>query len=54
MPKNNIDKDKIQEYLDKLTTDDLLVIIKYGLRSSDAPLGVTVEDIYYLIQSNPL
>lgn len=54
MPKNNIDKDKIQEYLDKLTTDDLLTIIKYGLRGSDAPLGVTVEDIYYLIQSNPL
>lgn len=42
------------KYLEKLTVDDLLSIIKYGLRDSDAPSDVTVEDIYYLIQSNPL
>ena len=47
-------KDKeIQDYLNSLTQDDLLSIIKYGLRGN-APEGVTVEDIYYLIQSNPL
>lgn len=46
--------DKKQEYLEKLTKDDLFGIIKYGLRDSNAPESVTVEDIYYLIQSNPL
>ena len=34
------------EYLDKLTKDDLLCIIKYGLRGSNAPNDVDVEDIY--------
>lgn len=34
------------EYLEKLTKDDLLCIIKYGLRGSNAPNGVDVEDIY--------
>ena len=29
--------------------DDLLCIIKYGLRGSNAPLGVTVDDIYECI-----
>lgn len=43
-----------QEYLEGCTTDDLFSIIKYGLRNSNAPADVTVEDIYYLIQSNPL
>ena len=43
-----------EEYLESLTTDDLFSIIKYGLRDSDAPSDVTVEDIYYVIQSNPL
>lgn len=43
-----------QEYLESLTVDALLSIIKYGLRNSNAPAEVTVEDIYYLIQSNPL
>ena len=38
-----------QEYLDSLAKDDLLVIIKYGLRGSNAPADVTVEDIWYLI-----
>lgn len=38
-----------QEYLDSLDKQDLLVIIKYGLRSSDAPEDVTVEDIYNII-----
>ena len=38
-----------QEYLDKLDKDDLLCIIKYGLRGSDAPIDVTVDDIYTLI-----
>ena len=44
---------EVQDYLDNLTLDDLYTIIKYGLRESDAPPGVTVEDIYYVIQSNP-
>ena len=44
-----------QEYLESLTQDDLFVIIKYGLRGDErAPLDVTVEDIYYVIQCNPL
>lgn len=34
------------QYLDKLTKDDLLCIIKYGLRGSNAPNDVDVEDIY--------
>ena len=38
-----------QEYLDSLDKQDLLVIIKYGLRDSDAPEDVTVEDIYEII-----
>lgn len=38
-----------QEYLDSLDKQDLLVIIKYGLRGSDAPDDVTVEDIYNII-----
>ncbi len=46
--------DKKQEWLEKQTKDDLFGIIKYGLRSSNAPESVTVEDIYYLIQSNPI
>ena len=46
--------DKKQEWLEKQTKDDLLAIIKYGLRNTNAPESVNVEDIYYLIQSNPL
>ena len=43
------------QYLESLTQDDLFVIIKYGLRGDErAPLDVTVEDIYYVIQCNPL
>lgn len=38
-----------QEYLDSLNKDSLLSIIKYGLRESDAPANVTVEDIYEMI-----
>lgn len=43
-----------QEYLESLNKDDLFFIIKYGLRESTAPADVTVEDIYYVIQCNPL
>ena len=43
-----------QEYLESLNKGDLYSIIKYGLRSSNAPSDVTVEDIYYIIQCNPL
>lgn len=43
-----------QEYLESLTQYDLFSIIKYGLRESVAPADVTVEDIYYVIQCNPL
>ena len=39
----------VTEYLNSLTKDDLLCIIKYGLRGTDAPLGVTVDDIYECI-----
>ena len=39
----------VTEYLSSLTKDDLLCIIKYGLRGTDAPLGVTVDDIYECI-----
>lgn len=38
-----------EEYLDSLSKDDCLYIIKYGLRNSDAPIDITVEDIWYVI-----
>lgn len=39
-----------QEYLDSLTKDDCLSIIKYGLRGDTvAPTDVNVEDIYEVI-----
>ena len=38
-----------QEYLDSLDKEDCLTIIKYGLRNSNAPEDVTVEDIWYII-----
>ena len=41
--------DKVIEYLNSLTKDDLLYIIKCGLRGSNAPDEVTVEDIYECI-----
>ncbi len=34
-----------QEYLDSLDKNECLAIIKYGLRNSNAPADVTVEDI---------
>lgn len=43
------DKEEIQKYLDSLDKESLLSIIKYGLRGSDAPEGVTVDDIYECI-----
>lgn len=43
------DIDNTLEYLERLSKDDLLVIIKYGLRLSDAPSDVTAEDIFNLI-----
>lgn len=43
-----------QEYLESVNNiESLFSIIKYGLRGN-APSDVTVEDIYYLIQCNPL
>jgi len=42
-------KDEIEKYLESLDKGALLSIIKYGLRDSDAPEGVTVEDIYECI-----
>ena len=47
--KNKNSKKTVTEYLESLTKDDLLCIIKYGLRGSDAPEEVTVEDIYECI-----
>lgn len=38
-----------QKYLEKLTKADLLSTIKYGLRDSNAPADVTVEDIFNVI-----
>ena len=38
-----------QEYLESLDKGSLLSIIKYGLRSSNAPEDVTVQDIYDMI-----
>lgn len=38
-----------QEYLDSLDKDDCLYIIKYGLRGSNAPVDVTVDDIWHVI-----
>ena len=40
-----------QEYLESLEKEDCLSIIKYGLRGSNAPEDVTVEDIWYVIGS---
>lgn len=42
-------KEEIAEILGKLTKDDLLAIIKYGLRHSNLPEEITVEDIFTLI-----
>lgn len=39
------------EYLDSLTKEDCLVIIKYGLRETCAPPDVNVEDVYHMIGS---
>lgn len=38
-----------QEYLESLDKNDCLSIIKYGLRGSNAPIDVDVEDIYEVI-----
>ena len=43
-----------QQYLENLHYEDLITIIKYGLRNSNAPEDVTVDDIYYIIQCNPI
>lgn len=40
-----------QEYLDSLDKNECLAIIKYGLRNSNAPADVTVEDIWHIIGS---
>lgn len=40
-----------QEYLDILDKNECLAIIKYGLRNSNAPTDVTVEDIWHIIGS---
>ena len=39
----------MSEYLESLTKDAMLSIIKYGLRGSNAPNEVTVDDIYECI-----
>ena len=51
-------KKESQEWLLSLNKQDLLTIIKYGLRSAEVPDGVcipsdiTVEDIYMTIGCN--
>lgn len=42
-------KQTVSEYLESLTKEAMLSIIKYGLRGSNAPDEVTVEDIYECI-----
>jgi len=42
-------KQEIIDYLDSLSKDDCLAIIKYGLRGSNAPEDVNVEDIWEVI-----
>lgn len=50
--KNNTNKECI-EWIESLTKDDLLSIIKYGLRGyPGAPIDVTVDDIYDAIGCN--
>ena len=45
-------KDDVRNnYLDSLDKNDCLAIIKYGLRGSNAPEDVTVEDIWDVIGS---
>lgn len=42
--------DEIFSFLENLTKDDMLTIIKYGLRGwPTAPVGITVEDVYEAI-----
>lgn len=48
MQKNNKKMTKV-DYLEKLGKDDCLAIIKYGLRNSNVPNDVNVEDIYEVI-----
>lgn len=43
--KKNIINEK-ESYLDNLTRDDLLTIIKYGLKNSNVPPNINVEDIF--------
>lgn len=51
-------KKESQQWLDSLDKQDLLAIIKYGLRSAEVqdgvcvPSDVTVEDIYIVIGCN--
>lgn len=52
VPKKKIEnskKESVQKYLESLDKNDIFGIIKYGLRNSNAPEGVTVEDIYECI-----
>ena len=50
--KNNTNKECI-EWIESLTKDALLSIIKYGLRGyPGAPIDVTVDDIYDAIGCN--
>ena len=46
MSKLSKKNEELIAYLDNLTEDDLLTIIKYGLRNSNAPADITVEDIF--------
>ena len=42
--------DEVLNWIESLTKDDMLSIIKYGLRGwPTAPPGVTVDDIYEAI-----
>jgi len=49
MTKNKAKQER-EAFLDNLTKDDVLTIIKYGLREMNVPEDVTVEDIYDVIQ----
>lgn len=45
-------KKESQMFLDSLDKQQLLAIIKYGLRNSNCPSDITVEDIYTAIGCN--
>lgn len=40
---------EVQEWLESLSKEDILEVIKYGLREIKHPHGVTAEEFFYYI-----